>query len=148
MRAGLITGRYQQRVALEYPLGMQRPADYDRLVASRWGVVLGFLTVFSSLFSLAVALWQLLVLYQSVSNSAQQAGFLVGAMITHRTARLDRGAVARWLDRVATEGEQVVNATDPPTNVATAIRSPPRAPAQPASASCGSRSSRRMRACR
>ena len=29
-RAGLITGRYQQRVALEYPLGMQRPADYDR----------------------------------------------------------------------------------------------------------------------
>jgi arylsulfatase A len=29
-RAGLITGRYQQRVALEYPLGMQRPADFDR----------------------------------------------------------------------------------------------------------------------
>ena len=29
-RAGLITGRYQQRVQLEYPLGMQRPADYDR----------------------------------------------------------------------------------------------------------------------
>jgi arylsulfatase A-like enzyme len=29
-RAGLITGRYQQRVALEYPLGMQRPADYSR----------------------------------------------------------------------------------------------------------------------
>ena len=29
-RAGLITGRYQQRVRLEYPLGMQRPADYDR----------------------------------------------------------------------------------------------------------------------
>jgi len=29
-RAGLITGRYQQRVKLEYPLGMQRPADYDR----------------------------------------------------------------------------------------------------------------------
>ena len=24
-RAGLITGRYQQRVSLEYPLGMQRP---------------------------------------------------------------------------------------------------------------------------
>jgi arylsulfatase A-like enzyme len=29
-RAGLMTGRYQQRVALEYPLGMQRPGDYDR----------------------------------------------------------------------------------------------------------------------
>ena len=29
-RAGLITGRWQQRVNLEYPLGMQRPADYDR----------------------------------------------------------------------------------------------------------------------
>ena len=29
-RAGLMTGRYQQRVALEYPLGMQRPADYGR----------------------------------------------------------------------------------------------------------------------
>lgn len=29
-RAGLITGRYQQRVGLEYPLGMQRPADYER----------------------------------------------------------------------------------------------------------------------
>ena len=29
-RAGLISGRYQQRVALEYPLGMQRPSDYDR----------------------------------------------------------------------------------------------------------------------
>lgn len=29
-RAGLMTGRYQQRVGLEYPLGMQRPADYDR----------------------------------------------------------------------------------------------------------------------
>ncbi len=29
-RAGLITGRYQQRVRLEYPLGMQRPADYER----------------------------------------------------------------------------------------------------------------------
>lgn len=29
-RAGLITGRYQQRVALEYPLGMQRPADFRR----------------------------------------------------------------------------------------------------------------------
>jgi arylsulfatase A-like enzyme len=29
-RAGLITGRYQQRVALEYPLGMQRPGDYSR----------------------------------------------------------------------------------------------------------------------
>ena len=29
-RAGLITGRWQQRVDLEYPLGMQRPADYDR----------------------------------------------------------------------------------------------------------------------
>ena len=29
-RAGLISGRYQQRVGLEYPLGMQRPADYDR----------------------------------------------------------------------------------------------------------------------
>lgn len=28
---------------------------------------------------------------------------VVGAMIVHRTARLDRGAVARWLDRVATE---------------------------------------------
>ena len=26
-RDGLITGRYQQRVSLEYPLGMQRPAD-------------------------------------------------------------------------------------------------------------------------
>ena len=29
-RAGLMTGRWQQRVNLEYPLGMQRPADYDR----------------------------------------------------------------------------------------------------------------------
>jgi arylsulfatase A-like enzyme len=29
-RAGLITGRYQQRSRLEYPLGMQRPADFDR----------------------------------------------------------------------------------------------------------------------
>lgn len=29
-RAGLMTGRYQQRVSLEYPLGMQRPADFDR----------------------------------------------------------------------------------------------------------------------
>lgn len=29
-RAGLITGRYQQRVRLEYPLGMQRPRDYNR----------------------------------------------------------------------------------------------------------------------
>jgi arylsulfatase A len=29
-RAGLITGRWQQRVALEQPLGMVRPADYDR----------------------------------------------------------------------------------------------------------------------
>lgn len=29
-RAGLMTGRYQQRVRLEWPLGMQRPADYDR----------------------------------------------------------------------------------------------------------------------
>src|SRR5688500_4715784 len=29
-RAGLMTGRYQQRVALEYPLGMQRPADFSR----------------------------------------------------------------------------------------------------------------------
>jgi arylsulfatase A len=29
-RAGLMTGRYQQRVALEYPLGMQLPADFDR----------------------------------------------------------------------------------------------------------------------
>lgn len=29
-RAGLITGRYQQRLGLEYPLGMQRPADWDR----------------------------------------------------------------------------------------------------------------------
>jgi arylsulfatase A-like enzyme len=29
-RAGLITGRYQQRVGLEAPLGMQRPADYER----------------------------------------------------------------------------------------------------------------------
>src|ERR687891_2168439 len=29
-RAGLMTGRYQQRVGLEYPLGMQRPADFDR----------------------------------------------------------------------------------------------------------------------
>jgi arylsulfatase A len=29
-RAGFITGRYQQRAKLEYPLGMQRPADYDR----------------------------------------------------------------------------------------------------------------------
>ena len=29
-RAGLITGRWQQRVDLEYPLGMVRPADYDR----------------------------------------------------------------------------------------------------------------------
>ena len=29
-RAGLMTGRWQQRVDLEYPLGMQRPADYDR----------------------------------------------------------------------------------------------------------------------
>jgi hypothetical protein len=58
------------------------PGNIGMLVQRRWGVVLGFLTVFSSLFSLAVALWQLLVLYQSVSNSAQQAGFLVGAMIT------------------------------------------------------------------
>ena len=29
-RAGLMTGRWQQRVDMEYPLGMQRPADYDR----------------------------------------------------------------------------------------------------------------------
>jgi arylsulfatase A-like enzyme len=29
-RAGLMTGRWQQRVDLEYPLGMQRPTDYDR----------------------------------------------------------------------------------------------------------------------
>lgn len=29
-RAGLITGRYQQRLGLEYPLGMQRPGDWDR----------------------------------------------------------------------------------------------------------------------
>ena len=29
-RAGLITGRYQQRFKLEYPLGMQRPGDWDR----------------------------------------------------------------------------------------------------------------------
>jgi arylsulfatase A-like enzyme len=29
-RAGLMTGRYQQRVALEYPLGMQRPEDFGR----------------------------------------------------------------------------------------------------------------------
>ena len=29
-RAGLITGRWQQRVNLEYPLGLHRPADYDR----------------------------------------------------------------------------------------------------------------------
>jgi arylsulfatase A-like enzyme len=29
-RAGLMTGRYQQRVSLEYPLGMQRAADFDR----------------------------------------------------------------------------------------------------------------------
>jgi len=34
-RAGLITGRWQQRVELEQPLGMVRPADYDRgLVAT------------------------------------------------------------------------------------------------------------------
>jgi arylsulfatase A len=29
-RAGLITGRYQQRAGFEYPLGMQLPADFDR----------------------------------------------------------------------------------------------------------------------
>ena len=29
-RAGLITGRYQQRLKLEYPLGMQLPGDFDR----------------------------------------------------------------------------------------------------------------------
>ena len=29
-RAGLITGRYQQRLKLEYPLGMQLPGDWDR----------------------------------------------------------------------------------------------------------------------
>jgi arylsulfatase A-like enzyme len=29
-RAGLISGRYQQRSGLEYPLGMQTPSDYDR----------------------------------------------------------------------------------------------------------------------
>ena len=28
-RAGLITGRWQQRVSLEYPLGLHRPGDYD-----------------------------------------------------------------------------------------------------------------------
>ena len=34
-RAGLITGRWQQRVLLEYPLGLYRPQDYDRgLVAT------------------------------------------------------------------------------------------------------------------
>lgn len=29
-RAGLITGRYQQRAGFEYPLGMQLPGDFDR----------------------------------------------------------------------------------------------------------------------
>ena len=29
-RAGLITGRYQQRLGLEHPLGMQKPADWRR----------------------------------------------------------------------------------------------------------------------
>jgi arylsulfatase A-like enzyme len=29
-RAGLITGRYQQRLKLEYPLGMQLPGDWER----------------------------------------------------------------------------------------------------------------------
>src|SRR5829696_6081574 len=29
-RAGLITGRYQQRFALELPLGARRPADHER----------------------------------------------------------------------------------------------------------------------
>ncbi len=29
-RAGLITGRYQQRSGFEYPLGMQLPGDFDR----------------------------------------------------------------------------------------------------------------------
>jgi arylsulfatase A len=32
-RAGLITGRYQQRVQLEYPLGAQMPVDKDRGLA-------------------------------------------------------------------------------------------------------------------
>ena len=32
-RAGLITGRYQQRLKLEYPLGMQLPGDWDRGLA-------------------------------------------------------------------------------------------------------------------
>jgi arylsulfatase A-like enzyme len=33
-RAGLMTGRWQQRVDLELPLGMVRPADYDRGLAA------------------------------------------------------------------------------------------------------------------
>ncbi len=32
-RAGLITGRYQQRLKLEWPLGMQLPGDWDRGLA-------------------------------------------------------------------------------------------------------------------
>jgi arylsulfatase A-like enzyme len=32
-RAGLLTGRYQQRLKLEYPLGMQLPGDWDRGLA-------------------------------------------------------------------------------------------------------------------
>lgn len=47
----------------------------------RWGVVLGFLTLISSLFSLAVALWQLFIVSRTL-NAEQQATFLVGALVT------------------------------------------------------------------
>jgi len=58
------------------------PGNIGMLMKRRWGAVLGILTVAASLFSMAVAVWQLTLMYPGSNNPAEQAGFIGGAAVT------------------------------------------------------------------
>lgn len=52
------------------------------LLKQRWGIVVGYLTVFSSVCSMGVAVWQLSYLFQDTAGLPQQAGVVSGGAFT------------------------------------------------------------------
>jgi hypothetical protein len=85
------TGQANQPIALTVPfevlsgaaivvLGIS--ANVGLLLKQRWGVSLGYLTVVACFISMALALWQLSILFQATTDDAQRVGFVVGAVLT------------------------------------------------------------------